>query len=119
MNSEIQAYNDKQAPADKEICDLLASTIDSELNEAENKIHIDASVKIGNYDMKFKATGYKTANESLFSVIIYDRLYELSGNAIGSEDFKWQFTEENLLPEDLASLIGKEIQKQSKETQTA
>ena len=38
MNPEIQAYNDKQAPADKAICDLLATTIDSELTEAENKI---------------------------------------------------------------------------------
>jgi hypothetical protein len=38
MNPEIQTYNDKQARADKEICDLLASTIDSELTEAENKI---------------------------------------------------------------------------------
>lgn len=87
------------------------------LKEIENKIHIDASVKIGNYDMKFKATGYKSAFESLFSVIIYDRLYELSGSAIGSEEFKWQFTDENLLPEDLAAVIGKEIEKQSKELQ--
>jgi hypothetical protein len=38
MNSEIQTYNNKQTPADKAICDLLASTIDSELIEAENKI---------------------------------------------------------------------------------
>ena len=38
MKKEIQAYNNKQSTVDKEICDLLASTIDSELNEAENKI---------------------------------------------------------------------------------
>lgn len=38
MNLEIQAYNDKQTPVDKEICDLLATTIDSELTEAESKI---------------------------------------------------------------------------------
>ena len=38
MKEEIQAYNNKQSTVDKEICDLLASTIDSELNEAENKI---------------------------------------------------------------------------------
>jgi hypothetical protein len=38
MNPEIQTYNDKQASAEKAICDLLATTIDSELNEAENKI---------------------------------------------------------------------------------
>jgi hypothetical protein len=38
MNPEIQTYNDKQASADKAICDLLAATIDSELTEAENKI---------------------------------------------------------------------------------
>lgn len=38
MNTEIQAYNDKQSKVDKEICDLLATTIDSELTEAESKI---------------------------------------------------------------------------------
>jgi hypothetical protein len=38
MNPEIQTYNDKQTSADKAICDLLATTIDSELTEAENKI---------------------------------------------------------------------------------
>jgi len=38
MKEEIQAYNNKQATADKEICDLLAKTIDNELTEAENKI---------------------------------------------------------------------------------
>jgi hypothetical protein len=38
MNPEIQTYNYKQATADKAICDLLATTIDSELTEAENKI---------------------------------------------------------------------------------
>jgi len=38
MNPEIQAYNDKQTPADKEICDLLATTINNELLEAESKI---------------------------------------------------------------------------------
>ncbi|UOK43659.1 MULTISPECIES: DUF1801 domain-containing protein [Flavobacterium] len=38
MNSEIQAFNDKQIVGDKEICDLLANIIDSELTEAESKI---------------------------------------------------------------------------------
>ena len=38
MNKEIQAYNDKQTLTGKEICDLLARTIDSELTEAESKI---------------------------------------------------------------------------------
>ena len=38
MNPEIQTYNDNQQPADKEICDLLATTIDSVLTEAESKI---------------------------------------------------------------------------------
>ena len=38
MNLDIQAYNDKQIVEDKNICDLLADTIDSELTEAENKI---------------------------------------------------------------------------------
>lgn len=38
MNTEIQAYNAKQTTADKEICNLLAANIDSELNETESKI---------------------------------------------------------------------------------
>jgi hypothetical protein len=38
MNKEIQAYNDRQTKVDKEICDLLATTIDSTLTEVENKI---------------------------------------------------------------------------------
>lgn len=38
MNEEIQAYNDRQTKVDKEICDLLAITIDSALTEAESKI---------------------------------------------------------------------------------
>ena len=38
MNPEIRAFNDRQSPSDKEICDLLASTIDSELTDAESKV---------------------------------------------------------------------------------
>lgn len=38
MNAAIQAYHKSQATADKEICDLLATTIDNVLKEAENKI---------------------------------------------------------------------------------
>jgi uncharacterized protein YdhG (YjbR/CyaY superfamily) len=38
MKQEIQAYNNQQTTNDKEITDLLAVTIDSELTEAENKI---------------------------------------------------------------------------------
>jgi uncharacterized protein YdhG (YjbR/CyaY superfamily) len=38
MKSEIQAYNNRQTTDDKEICDLLATTIDNELTDAENKI---------------------------------------------------------------------------------
>ena len=38
MNADIQEYNDKQISVDKEICDLLATTIESELTEAESKI---------------------------------------------------------------------------------
>lgn len=38
MNEEIQKYNDNQTAVDKEICDLLATTIESELNESESKI---------------------------------------------------------------------------------
>jgi hypothetical protein len=37
MNPEIHAYNSRQVTVDKEICDLLASIIDSELTEAESK----------------------------------------------------------------------------------
>lgn len=38
MNEEIKSYNDQQTATDKEICDLLATTIGSELTEAESKI---------------------------------------------------------------------------------
>jgi hypothetical protein len=38
MNKEVESYNIAQSKADKEICDLLAATIDSVLKEAENKI---------------------------------------------------------------------------------
>lgn len=38
MNIDIQAYNEKQTLADKEICDLLANTIDNELTKTESKI---------------------------------------------------------------------------------
>lgn len=38
MNLEIQTYNDGQTTVNKEICDLLAETIDSELTETESKI---------------------------------------------------------------------------------
>jgi len=38
MNSSIQSYNDVQEPSDKEICDVLAATIDTYLSDAENKI---------------------------------------------------------------------------------
>jgi uncharacterized protein YdhG (YjbR/CyaY superfamily) len=38
MNKDIQSYNDSLASPDKEICDLLANTVDMELAEAESKI---------------------------------------------------------------------------------
>lgn len=38
MKEEIQEYNDRQTKVDKEICDLLTTTIVRELTEAENKI---------------------------------------------------------------------------------
>ena len=38
MNEEIKAYNAQQSLLDKEICDELATIIDSELAEAENKV---------------------------------------------------------------------------------
>jgi hypothetical protein len=38
INTDIQSYNDAQAPEDKAICDLLAQEINKNLPEAENKI---------------------------------------------------------------------------------
>ncbi|MDP3180910.1 MAG: DUF1801 domain-containing protein [Bacteroidota bacterium] len=38
MNIEIKSYNDKLTTANKEICDLFATTVDKELTEAESKI---------------------------------------------------------------------------------
>lgn len=38
MNPDIQEYNNKQSIIDKEICELLATSIDKELSEAESKI---------------------------------------------------------------------------------
>jgi uncharacterized protein YdhG (YjbR/CyaY superfamily) len=38
MNQAIQAYNETLAGPDEAICNLLASTIDAVLKEAENKI---------------------------------------------------------------------------------
>jgi cation transport regulator ChaB len=38
MNLDIAHYNNKQTSTDKEISDLLASTIDAELDNAESKI---------------------------------------------------------------------------------
>ncbi|MCX6183242.1 MAG: DUF1801 domain-containing protein [Bacteroidetes bacterium] len=38
MNNDIQKYNNAQAPADSEICNLLAEEISKHLPDAENKI---------------------------------------------------------------------------------
>jgi len=38
MNEDIKTYNDQQNSNNKEICDLLAETIDKELTEAVSKI---------------------------------------------------------------------------------
>ncbi len=38
INEEIKAYNEKQTADEKEICDRLATIIDSELTEAESRI---------------------------------------------------------------------------------
>jgi hypothetical protein len=38
MNTAIQEYNDRQTTADKEICHVLATKIDSEMTGAESKI---------------------------------------------------------------------------------
>ena len=38
MNKDTQAYNDKQAAADREVCNILAEEINRHLPQAENKI---------------------------------------------------------------------------------
>jgi len=38
MNKEVKAYNNKQSPEEKKICNILATQIDRGLPEAENKI---------------------------------------------------------------------------------
>jgi hypothetical protein len=38
MNKEIKAYNNKQSPEEKKICNILAAEIDRGLPEAESKI---------------------------------------------------------------------------------
>lgn len=38
MNATIQSYHAQQSESDKEICELLAHTIDAILSNAENKI---------------------------------------------------------------------------------
>lgn len=38
MNNETKAYNDAQTPADREVCDQLATEISKGLPKAENKI---------------------------------------------------------------------------------
>ena len=38
MNTDIQKYNNNQTAVDKEICDLLAATIDNGLTKSESKI---------------------------------------------------------------------------------
>lgn len=38
MNADILTYNKSRTTADKKICELLATTIDANLPEAENKI---------------------------------------------------------------------------------
>ncbi|RRN77431.1 DUF1801 domain-containing protein [Pseudoxanthomonas sp. SGD-10] len=38
MNKDIEQYNHSLTAADQEICDLLANTIDKELDQAESKI---------------------------------------------------------------------------------
>ena len=38
MNTEINTYNNRQVPTDREICNLLAKIIDRELIKAENKV---------------------------------------------------------------------------------
>jgi len=38
MNKEIKAYNEKQTPEEKKICNTLAAEISNNLPEAENKI---------------------------------------------------------------------------------
>src|SRR6059058_2784760 len=38
MNKDVQKYNSQQLPVDKEICNVLATTISKELSTTENKV---------------------------------------------------------------------------------
>lgn len=38
MNRDIQTYNEQQTYTDKEICELLANTIDQKLTDAESRV---------------------------------------------------------------------------------
>jgi len=38
MKAEIEIYNEKQSTVDEEICNLLYTTIENELTEAESKV---------------------------------------------------------------------------------
>jgi hypothetical protein len=38
MNADIKAFNEKQEPNDREICELLSAEIDKRLPEAQSKI---------------------------------------------------------------------------------
>lgn len=38
MNKDIRQYNDNQTDEEREICNLLAETIDANLKKSENKI---------------------------------------------------------------------------------
>jgi hypothetical protein len=59
MNNEIQAYNNTQSESDKEICNLLAAEIDTNLPKAENKIwhrhpvwFLDGNPTVGYHKLK-------------------------------------------------------------------
>ena len=76
MSPDIQAYNDKQAKADKEICDLLARTIDNELKEAESKVwHAHPVWFLDGYPV----AGYSKLKDSV-------RLLFWSGQSFGEKD---------------------------------
>ncbi len=116
MNPEIQTYNDKQNPSDKEICDLLASIINDGLSKAENKIwhahpvwFLDGNPIVGyskqkagirlmfwsgadfdETDLKIKGGKFKDAS------IFYNSLSEIEANAVRrwikkSEEIQWDY----------------------------
>lgn len=85
MKEEIQSYNNKQVTGDKEICDLLAKTIDRELTEAENKIWHAHPVWFLNGN---PIVGYSKLNEGIRLMFWSGADFEEEKLKVGSGKFK-------------------------------